>query len=329
MSKPKLKKMVFTSLLVCSSFWPVDLAFADNNAPSHFDDAVLSQSNTSTDARLKIKDELRNLAYAQSCNLNRNKEILPEETLSAQGGDWQQLLDPFEYSTQAAAKTNGDMEIKDGEDLAAHSAYLNNNTSTDQTLSSASFKYEQTDSVSTTTSHSAGVELSVTVEMEIPFISGASTTVTAKYDYNNTHEITTTTTKTWEVPSQAINVPAGKKYKLEWVLKTGIATGTTDLMSQVSADVPYKVKNNVIYRDDVKTSINRQKRLVNTLPSSVPWGDENNWTIVNNVVYRKWGSATYTAKCGTELIMNVMDVTNKNMTPVLVKSISIATSPTV
>lgn len=43
------------------------------------------------------------------------------------------------------------------------------------------------------------------------------------------------------MPSQSVQVPAGHTYKLNWVLNTGTASGTSKLTSQVSARVPYKI----------------------------------------------------------------------------------------
>lgn len=103
-------------------------------------------------------------------------------------------LTPANFQHSPYAKVNGDMIIENGETLAAHQAYLANNTGREQTLSTASFDYNQSDSVTTTSSHTVGTSMTTSAEMKFPFVSGLMSMI-VKYDYNNTNAVTTSTEK--------------------------------------------------------------------------------------------------------------------------------------
>lgn len=81
--------------------------------------------------------------------------------------------------------------------------------------------------------------MTISSEMKFPFVFG-SLSMTVGYDFSTTKEVTSSTTRKRAVPSQQIVVPAGHHYRVNWILNTGVATGTTALTGQVQATFPYK-----------------------------------------------------------------------------------------
>lgn len=286
------------------------------------------RNNTSVSERLKR--ELGDLAFNLTYNLYDNNEIRWYELLPYYG-NWSSLS-PWLFSDIPFAKVNNDMVLKNGETLAAHSADLYNNTGIEQTMSTPSFTYTQTDSVSTSTTHATGVSLTASAEMNFPLVS-ASMSMTVGYDFSTTKAVESSVTKEWSVPYQHIKVPAGHKYKVNWILNTGVATGTTDLTSQVNAAVPTRINptNGMRHGLYVGDAITNQNRLVSALPSTpYIWGATSNWERVSgNTALRKWGTSRYTAKFGTELIMTITDVTNARTSPVIVQQIPMELTPNV
>lgn len=333
--------MVSSLALLGATTTKVAASSSDQNLPANYS---LSNESTLTDERSEaflksntsvseeLKSELTDLAVNLTVNSYNNNEIEWDELLIRIGSwNWNDLL-PWSFSDTPFAKVNNDMILKNGETLAAHTADLNNNTGIEQTMSTASFTYTQTDSVTTTTTHSTGVSLTTSAEMKFPFISG-SMSMTTQYDYSNTEAVESSVTKEWSVPSQAIKVPAGHKYKVSWILNTGVATGTTDLTSQVNAAVPYKINRNTGVRTGkyIGNAINAQNRLVAALPSTpFTWKATGNWEVINSgTALRKWGTSKYTAKFGTEFIMTITDVTDTRTSPIIVQQIPMDLTPSV
>lgn len=259
----------------------------------------------------KLKHELGDLAYSLTYNKLLANEIQDDELLPYDG-TWESLL-PISFSDKPIVKINDDMKLENGDTIAAQSATLTNSTSSTQSMSSASFTYSQTDSVTTTTTHAVGASLTTTAEMKFPFVSG-SVSFTAKYDFSSSEAVTSSITKEWTVPSQNVQVPAGHTYKLNWVLNTGTASGTSDLTSQVSAKVPYKrdIFSGERISYDLGQAMDVQNDLINGLIyMPYMWDENNNWEkLDDSSALRKWGTATYKAKIGTELIMEIIDVTS-------------------
>lgn len=263
------------------------------------------------DPLTKIKYDLRDLGFVVSYNKKINGEISENHRLSEYQNPY---LEPSSVTSESVAQINNDMIIEDGESIAAHKATLTNNTNRDQHLSSAAFGYKQNDTVTTQTTHGVGGSLTTSAEMKFPFVSG-SMSMEVRYDFGHTNAVTSSVEKNWEVPSQSLIVPAGHTYQLEWVLKMGKASGTADLDSKVSAEVPFKK----IYWAGTDTekypigdAISEQERLVNILRGSAyPWEIRNRWQRIDSTTaVKKQTKSKYKAKIGTELVMNVVDVTN-------------------
>ncbi|TPR56922.1 ETX/MTX2 family pore-forming toxin [Enterococcus sp. OL5] len=203
------------------------------------------------------------------------------------------------------------MTLKDGKTLAAHNATLHNNTGIGQVMSTASFSYTQTDKVTTKASHSTGTSMTTTAEMKFPFVSG-SMSLNVKYDFSYNKSVESTETKQWVVPSQNITVPAGHKYRVDWILNIGVARGTTDLTSYVKATIPFKMNSNngTRYGLTLRDSIRNYDRFFSSITNSpYIWGARQNWERYNdNAAIRKWGVAQYEAEFGTELVMTITDV---------------------
>lgn len=263
------------------------------------------------DELTKIKYDCRDLGFVLSYNKTLNGEINENERLSEYKNSY---LEPSLLTSTPVAKLNDDMVIENGSPVAAHNASLTNNTGKEQRLLSAAFEYRQSDSVTTQTSHAVGGSLTTSAEMKIPFISG-SMSIEAHYEFGHTNAVTSTEDKIWSVPSQNLLIPAKHTYKLIWVLNEGTASGTVNLDSEVSAQIPFK-KNPNNNTDTTKypigDAISEQERLVNILQGSAySWEMGNRWQrIDSNTATKKLTTAKYKAKIGTELLLYVYDVTD-------------------
>lgn len=327
----KKSKIMLTILFVNATLMLNKEVYAEE-IPDDLSGSTAVYQNKGGNGDELINKELRDLAFNFNYNLYLSSEI-PFDKVFKNTNNWDNLT-PDYLQNEPYARINNNMTIKDGDTLAAHNANLGNNTEVEQTMSTASFEYTQTDSVSTKNSHSAGVEVTTAAEMKFPLFSG-SMSMKVKYDYNNTKEVVSSQVKKWTVPSQLIKVPAGRQYNINWVLNTGIATGTTDLTSRVNAAVPYSVTSVLPVGMTIKT----YDQTVSGLPQNNKyiWGARDSWVVENDkTALKKWGESTYTAKYGTKLIMNIVDVTesktrSKGSTsvPVVVKSIPMDVMPTI
>lgn len=276
-----------------------------------FDESYGNNSEKS-DFTADIVEDLRDLGFVISYNKTAIKEITEYERLSDPKDP---NLDPWNLVHNPFARVTDDMYIENDKTVAAHQAFLENSTGIDQDMQTASFEYSQTDSVTTITSNAVGGAVTTSTEMEFPFVSG-SISMEVRYDFSHTREVASNVEKKWTVPSQTISVPAGKKYKVEWVLKMGTARGTTDLTSRVSGIVPFKkIPGGVIYGYSLGNAINEQVRLTNILQGSAyQWTNRSYWERIDGITaLRKWTNSKYEAKIGTALEMKVSDATNGNL----------------
>ncbi|WEV45336.1 ETX/MTX2 family pore-forming toxin [Streptococcaceae bacterium ESL0687] len=326
MFKKNLGKVAITSMVACASLGTAHHVLADDTFQIEKNN-IFAQDNSivkNVNPDVRAKEDLKDLAYAYSYNLYKIHEISLDDSIPLNKG-WSS---PRSYYAFPVVKLNGDMGISEGDAMAAHTASLTNSTGHNQTLSTASFTYTQEDSVTTVSYNSSGMGMSATAEIKIPFIAGISTTVAATFDYTKGEEARRTTTKSWTVPPQTIDIPAGKTYKVEWMMKTGVAKGTANLTTRVTADIPYQVNNGTVSTTDLKTAMTRQQALVNQLTYPTLWDYQWQWEVSGDSVFRQWGTSTYTVKYGTDLVMKVYDVTKRNAEPVLIDSIPMDITPT-
>lgn len=111
-----------------------------------------NERNTTVTNRLR--HELRDLSFNLNRNAFQNGDISSSGLISLH-----HKLSPLELADTPFARVNNDMVLQNGETLAAHNASLSNQTETQQTMSTASFVYTQTDSVTTSTTQSTGVSM--------------------------------------------------------------------------------------------------------------------------------------------------------------------------
>ncbi|HCN74974.1 ETX/MTX2 family pore-forming toxin [Pseudolactococcus plantarum] len=296
---------------------------------------TMTQVSASTENVPKIiNKELGDLAYNRTYNEFRNNNISKAELLPSDGGRWDSLR-PMFVKVNPLTSLNNDMRIEKGKTIAAHVAMLENRTNNDHNYKTAEFSYTKSDTVTTSTTHSVGVSMTSGGKMEFPFFE-ASVSMTAKYDFGTTKPVQTSEVRQWKVPAQDIKVPAGKKYRVSWLLNTGIATGTVNLIGRVEAEVPYKlfVPRRFAWSDsrDLVSSIKAYDEAVKqNRTSPYIWGARNDWQITSDgeAALRKLGDAKYTANYGTELVMLITDVTSTRgrALPVEIQRITLPIQP--
>lgn len=311
MKTNRLSKVLLSLLAISSPVIFSNNAHADEysyNMDIIKDEGHIGKSNTVSPI---ITNELRTLSHGLTLKAWLNGEIRADQMATD--------LNPVITSEEGVVSVNNDMQINPGETLAAHEAILENLSGVDQTLHTASFEYSQNNAVTTKTSHTTGFDVTSSAEMSFPLASG-SLSMTVKYEFNHTNEVSTSVTHTWTVPSQPILVPSGRKYSVNWVLNQGIATGTVQLQSNVQGFIPYRI--NGIH--PVGTAFREDDRLSNELSNqgiSFPiFHPRSEWNIINDsMVSRDVAPSTYRAQYGTQLIMTVNDVTEPR-NPVTVMS---------
>lgn len=320
------KKLVLSSLVVglslFSSFYSSEEAVATND----FDIPTLEKVNSMDPISAIFRNDLLSL----SNNLNQNAYLNGDIDVSE--------LFRFTNNTLADLKSapfvrlNDDMVLQDGTTLAAHNAQLTNLTDTDQKMSTASFSYTSTDSVSTTTTHATGISMTTKAEMKFPFISGGMS-MTVGYDFSHNNAVKSEVKKEWAVPSQSFTIPAGRSFNVNWVLDKGVATGTTNLTSAVGGLVPYKQMgaNGPLFPMEVGKAVSEQNRLVTALPSTqFKWSESDNWESINGeIALRKWGTSRYRAEGGTRLRMIITDAHSHSSPPVVIQESIMDVTPKV
>ncbi|MBK0084557.1 ETX/MTX2 family pore-forming toxin [Lactococcus sp. S64] len=261
----------------------------------------------------KLMEEAQELSKAWSYNMFSAGEFSLDQTTFQNPNQ----AEPVDFKDQPLVRINDDMRLRDGVALAANKSVLSNSTSDLQVMKTPSFRYESKDEVTTTTSHSTGSSITTSAKMTFPLLSG-SMSMEVRYDFSHTNAETTSTTKEWNVPPQDINVPAGKTYQVEWLLKTGVATGTSDLTSKITGLIPYRYFSSTNQRYALNYENAASDFWTNYQKKPKDWADGKNYQAVfgsnGNYVLRKWGVSNYEATYGTEFIMNIIDVTNINDT---------------
>lgn len=323
MKKRKWLRLYSLGLILCSSIGAslptvihadatVEQTQQQGDAGLHSNEKQESRSAFINSKMEELLDQGRHLGFVLSYNRLVNGEISVSERLdSYRHPD----LQPWGVSVDDPVTEIKSMSIGNGGIEAAHEAELTNHTSRDQVMRTAAFTTTQDDTVTTQTSHTVGTSMSTSVEKNFLFGTVAST-ISVNYDFNTTRAISTTQTKTWEIPADEVTVPAGKTYVLRWLFEYGTASGTVDLSSNVSMVIPTR-KNpstGTRYGYNMNNAINHQRRLMNTLggrayiwPYLDSWSTRNSQNGNANI---QWTDARYNARIGTRLLKQLVDITD-------------------
>lgn len=285
------------------------------------------EQNKQINAKSKtaVTDQLIKEAESLSRTLSYNMFVAGEIGMGNLIHNTSPEAEPYDFEDTTVAVVNNDMTVKDGIALAANTSTLENTTGSVQVMKTPSFRYTKTNTVKTASTHSTGAALTTTGKLSFPVV-GGEISMNVHYDYSTTKEQETKEEVDWNVPSQELEVPAGKTYKVEWLLKTGIATGTTKLTSQVRGYIPYKYipEENWRLTYGFADAVSEYYSKYENKPKSWEAGKDY-WHVYTSrdAVERRWGTARYEAEYGTEFIMKVSDVSKPNA-PISVKTIPLA-----
>lgn len=319
----KLYKILLALFSVSSTI----ILSTTSHADEYLQDKNLSEENqyleknNSVAVTPFILDELRNLSHALTLKTWLNGEISASQMATN--------LNPVVTSEEGVVVLNNNMKIGNGEILAANQSTLDNTDSPiDQKLGTPSFEYTSSNSVTTQTTHATGTNLTTAAKMTFPLAEG-SMSFSVTYNFSHTNTVSTVETYKWNVPSQSILVPAGRKYSVNWILNQGVASGTVNLQSKVKGEIPYRINR----FHPIGKALEEEDRLSNTLTiagvNHPIFNQRHEWTwdsSDNTVASRNVGNASYTARYGTELIMKVTDITDSK-NPVQVFSSPLNVTP--
>lgn len=236
---------------------------------------------------------------------------------------------PLNVTQTPVVTPNDDMKIVEGEALAANTTTFSNKTGTQMTYNTPSFTYKNTNSATTNTTHAVELGLTTSATMKFPFVSG-SMSMSAKYNFSTGASETTTEEYSWTVPSQNIPVKPNQKIRVDWLLKTGKAEGTVQLTDRIGANIPYKINQfdqtlstktigEIVSLDEYDFYQKDWDRFVG--------GSREEWTTAptpeNGKADFTVGEARYSAKYGTEMVMQVVDVTGGVQKAKVIKTIPV------
>lgn len=285
-------------------------------------DSMMTKSDHFDKLDKRIQEKLRGMAFGMSNTMVYAGKIKPGEEIGYRGYEDSR---PWDVSEVPVVVPNNDMQILEGEALAANTTTFSNNTNTPMTYNTPSFSYKNTNTTTSTTTHSVDLSLTTSVEMKFPIASG-SLSSTIKYNFSKGSSETNSEEYSWNVPTQNIPVDSHQKIRVDWVLKTGKAEGTVQLKDRIGANIPYKISD-VIYG----------KNIANTVSNEIDFDQENwdrfvgdnraDWTVAsapnNDKVDYSVGEASYSAKYGTEMVMKVVDVTEGTRNAKVIKTIPV------
>lgn len=222
---------------------------------------------------------------------------------------------PLNVTQTPVVTPNDDMKIVEGETLAANTTTFSNQTSTPMTYNTPSFSYKNTNSTTTTTTHAFELGLTTSATMEFPFVNG-SMSMSAKYNFSTGASETTTEEYSWTIPTQNIPVEPNQKIRVDWLLKTGKAEGTVQLTDRIGANIPYKIRksDHTIFTKSIGEVVSSNEfNFYQEDWDRFVGGERSEWTAApapeNDKADYTVGTARYSAKYGTEMVMQVVDVT--------------------
>ncbi|QOS97995.1 ETX/MTX2 family pore-forming toxin [Brevibacterium sp. JNUCC-42] len=204
--------------------------------------------------------------------------------------------------------------IEDTEVLKVHDSYLTNNTPLEQTMSSAAYEHEFTETTSTTntTGWTFGYEYNVGASIWV-----VSASHTFKVDYNMSTDKTTETSVSRKLiaPSQNIIVPAGKTYKLNYVFEKVTISGKNNIIADVYGKVYYRNVPGLAHSLGQTWAWASDKQGLKLVYRD---GQQNPDPALNSGVEVE-GIGEFRTDFGTKLYVEVEDITNPNK-PVLVET---------
>lgn len=215
---------------------------------------------------------------------------------------------PWNVSESCFVTPNDDMKITDGGYLSANSTHFTNDSNQDMQLRTPAFEYKTTNSVTTTTTHSVEIGAESKMEMEFP-IATSTVTLSAKYSFSQGKSNTESEEMTWKVPDQTIPVKAHSKIRVDWLLKQGIAKGSVTMKDKIKAMIPYKSKGNTTYGYGLGRLVAEPGVVSSTSWNKFVNEDRSKWKkLSTEQADYEVGAANYAAKYGTEMYLQVKDV---------------------
>lgn len=196
--------------------------------------------------------------------------------------------------------------------LFAGESKLENNTDTEQTLSTNEFSKTFTTTVSNSVTHGTEVDADITSSFNIPLIGGSELSLSASYNFSNTETKEKSKEVTYTANSQSIVVPPRTTYRVKVRLKTmelvgnvklsAIGLGSIRKVEFATLSGPNLVKD-VSAKDFLRVRSKNWNILQQLWPevAKAPISDKGNGTFELN------GKGTYTDEYGSEFEVTVYE----------------------
>ena len=190
---------------------------------------------------------------------------------------------------------------------------LTNTTDQKQTLTSQAFDFAESNTISATTTNSIGTSVSASATFNIPIVGSLNTTISTQYNFSKADTKSESKTVTYKIPSQSITLEPGQTVEVRARLEKVKTAGKVRLIGDVNGTESGYVNLQKLVGDI---------GLVPTPDHKLTTGLVYKWKNFEQKPYELSfsnqhveGEGTYQAECGSNLYIDVVDVsTNKVQT---------------
>lgn len=206
------------------------------------------------------------------------------------------------------------------EPLHAGEATFTNHSDEKQDYQSQEFQKTFENSVTTTTTHTAGFGFEASGQIGIPIVAEGGIKLSAKYDFSTSRSQIEKSADVYIMKSQKVSVPPKRKYLIQAKLYVGKANGNLNLASTVTGEVFYAkaLQGDKLYTQSVGKTISDYQKNANDLPSQYFLKYWQYKPELGDAANAQVGLADLTAQYGSHMEVETYDVTDGD--PVFIKS---------
>lgn len=176
---------------------------------------------------------------------------------------------------------------------------LTNTTKEKQTLTSQAFDFSESNTISSTTTHSIGTSVSASATFNIPIVGSLNTTISTQYNFSKAETNSQSKTVTYKIPSQSITLEPGQTVEVRARLEKVKTAGKVRLIGDLNGSETGNI-------DLQKLVATRGNNFVWKSFTQIPYELSFNGQHVE-------GEGTYQAEYGSNLYIDVIDVSTNEV----------------
>ncbi|MEY8537064.1 ETX/MTX2 family pore-forming toxin [Lactococcus muris] len=263
---------------------------------------------------------LKRVSSGMSSSMVKQGFITPDQQIRKDHGS---DSDPENFSVgKRYIAVNSDIKTEDAGVISANTTSFDNESDGMLVFSTPRFSYTSTDTTESTSEAGIDNGINAISNLNLPGDGFSTLSLSFHFDFLTTKTQTSSTTVNWTVPSENLPVKAHHKIRVFWILKNVNATGTVAMRDRYTAEIPYGI--NIGPTWFVKLSHGLGSVIDNT-----SWLSNDDWSSCLGDSKGKWHSvapepgqqesstadydqdeATFTAKYGTEMYLQIDDITS-------------------